>query len=163
MSRRSLAMLILVNAIPLSRSPTPQTAFNFHDLILANHTIGEGRVDNAVDRLWAKSILAESSDDLWSQSVARGTKLLLAMHADDNSAASLYGLGSTAESPFDGSLESTLTQWGYADNTPNMQSAVDNECNFASTSGHMLSKAFAALGIQTRNAGNGVSKSMFPY
>ena len=53
--------------------------------------------------------------DLWTLAVARGAKLLQGMRSSDAQAAALYGLGTTAESPFDGDLVAKLREWGYND------------------------------------------------
>lgn len=104
---------------------------------------------------------AAANDDVWAISVARGTKLLSGMRSSDASAAALYNLGTTAESPFDGDLHTKLEEWGYADNTPAMQKLHDPECNMASATGHMLSKAFADLGMQTASKGKGGPNTCF--
>lgn len=104
---------------------------------------------------------AAGDNDPWTLSVARGTKLLVGMKSSDAIAASAYGLDKTAESPFDGDLISKLREWGYNDNTPAMQKTVDKECNMASTSGHMLSKTFLDLGLDTKSKANGGPNQCF--
>jgi hypothetical protein len=39
------------------------------------------------------------------------------MKGSDTEAATLYTLGTTSESPFDGDLIDKLKEWGYNDNT----------------------------------------------
>ncbi|KAH3906715.1 hypothetical protein HBI56_228980 [Parastagonospora nodorum] len=51
------------------------------------------------------------------------------MKADNKTAAALFGLGETAESPYDGDLHDTLVAWGYHDNTEAMQKKHDDECD----------------------------------
>lgn len=88
--------------------------------------------------------------NLWQEVVNRGVKLMTGMKSDDATAATLYGFPTdTAESPFSGSLMEDLREWGYDDNTPVMKKSYDIECNMTSTSGYMLSKAFADLGLGT--------------
>ncbi|KAJ4316919.1 Mitochondrial import inner membrane translocase subunit tim8 [Neodidymelliopsis sp. IMI 364377] len=83
------------------------------------------------------------------------------MKSSDASAATLYGMGTTAESPFDGDLISKLREWGYNDNTPAMQKLHDLECNMNSASGHMLSKVFLDLGLDTKSKNNGGPNQCF--
>lgn len=132
---------------------------SFHDT--TNVTFSHSALDNGEVNFDSAASVAVANADLWLQAIVRGGKLLQGIHADDTTAASLYGLGTSAASPFDGTLEETLSLWGYADNTPSMQRTVDKECNFASASGHMLTAAFAALGIQTASKGQGGPSECF--
>lgn len=102
-----------------------------------------------------------TDEDAWSLSIARGTKLLTGMTSSDASAAALYGLPTTAESPFDGDLTSTLREWGFNDNTPAMQQLHDPECNMNSADGHMLARAFADLGLDTNSKAKGGTNECF--
>ncbi|XPS70486.1 Mitochondrial import inner membrane translocase subunit tim8 [Ascochyta lentis] len=109
----------------------------------------------------AASINTVADQDPWTLSVARGTKLLQGMKSSDAAAATLYGLDSTAESPFDGTLTSKLLEWGYNDNTPAMQKLHDAECNMASPSGHMLSRTLLDLGLPTTPKSQGGPNECF--
>jgi hypothetical protein len=100
-------------------------------------------------------------DDLWTLSVARGTKLLQGMKVSDAEAASLYGLDKTAESPFDGDLVNKLRGWGYNDNNDALAKQADPECNFDSRDGHMLKEAFADLSIGTKSKNQGGPNQCF--
>lgn len=91
-----------------------------------------------------------TDDDPWTLSVARGTKLLQGMKASDAEAAALYNLGASAESAFDGDLINKLREWGYNDATDALAIQADPECNFDSSNGHMLKKAFSDLAISTK-------------
>lgn len=96
-----------------------------------------------------------AADEPWTLSVARGAKLLQGMKSNDAEAASLYGLETTAESPFDGNLIEKLREWGYNDNNDALAKQADPECNSDSRDGHMLKKAFTDLGIGTKSKGKG--------
>jgi hypothetical protein len=60
---------------------------------------------------------AVGGEDVWTLSVQRGTKLFEGMKVGDKEAASLYGMGASAESPYGGDLHDTLLAWGYNNNT----------------------------------------------
>ena len=86
------------------------------------------------------------------------------MKFSDSVAAALYGLPTTAESPFHGDLRSRLEKWGYNDNTPPCKKLHDLACNMASAMGHMLSKTSADLGdpdIDTISKGKGSPNECF--
>jgi len=102
-----------------------------------------------------------ADDDPWTLSVARGAKLLQGMKASDAEAATLYNLGTTAESPFDGDLIDKLREWGYNDATDALAKQADPECNFDSQNGHMLKKAFGDLGIGTKSKSQGGPNQCF--
>lgn len=102
-----------------------------------------------------------ADNDLWTLSVARGTKLLQGMKGSDTEAARLYGLDTTAESPFDGDLIDKLHEWGYNDNTDALARQADPECNFDSRDGHMLKKAFGDLGIGIKSKSQGGPNQCF--
>lgn len=102
-----------------------------------------------------------ANDDPWILSVARGAKLLQGMKASDAEAATLYNLGTTAESPFDGDLIDKLSEWGYNDATGALAKQADPECNFDSQNGHMLKKAFGDLSIGTKSKGQGGPNQCF--
>lgn len=102
-----------------------------------------------------------AGNDPWTLSVARGTKLLQGMKGGDAEAARLYGLDTTAESPFDGDLIDKLREWGYNDNNDALTRQADPECNLDSRDGHMLKKAFEELGIGTKSKGQGGPNQCF--
>jgi hypothetical protein len=104
---------------------------------------------------------ARAPDDKWTLSVQRGAKLLQGMQASDKEAAALYGLGETAESPFDGDLHDTLISWGWNDNTEAMQKKHDRECDMDSPTGNMLKSCFAELGLGTKSKGQGGPNECF--
>ncbi|UPX11680.1 Mitochondrial import inner membrane translocase subunit tim8 [Ascochyta rabiei] len=83
------------------------------------------------------------------------------MKSSDAVAATLYGLGNTAEAPFDGLLTSKLLEWGYNDNTPAMQNLYDSDCNMASASGHTLSRSFLDSGLDTQPKSQGGPNECF--
>jgi hypothetical protein len=85
---------------------------------------------------------AVDGDDAWTRSVNRGAKLLQGMKMNDKEAGQLYGLGDSAESPYDGDLHDTLESWGYRDNAAGMKEAADKDCDMDSSS--MLSGTKAA-------------------
>jgi hypothetical protein len=99
---------------------------------------------------------AVDGDSVWDKSVNRGFKLVQGMKMGDKEAGQLYGLGDSAESPYDGDLHDTLEAWGYRDNAEGMKASVDKECNMDSgalTSGQWLKKAFDELGMGTKSKG----------
>ncbi|KAG9387779.1 Vacuolar amino acid transporter protein 1 [Pyrenophora tritici-repentis] len=102
-----------------------------------------------------------ADNDLWTLAVARGAKLLQGMKASDTEAATLYGLGTTAESPFDGDLIDELREWGYNDDNDALAKQADPECNFDSRDGHMLAKAFRELKIGTKSKNKGGPNQCF--
>lgn len=104
---------------------------------------------------------AVDGDDPWSLSVRRGAKLLQGMKASNKDAATLYNMGNSAESPYDGDLHTTLTSWGYNDNSPALAAHVDKECNMDSPSGHMLKNTFAELGMSTKPKSQGGPNECF--
>jgi hypothetical protein len=143
------ALLILVDARIVPRP-------SWQDISTTN--VNSSNATNASD----PDVTVAIAVDLWRESIDRGTKLMTGMKSDDATAATLYGFPTdTAESPFDGSLIEELREWGYNDNTPAMQTLHDKECNMASKSGHMLSKAFAALGMGTASKGAGGPNECF--
>jgi hypothetical protein len=77
------------------------------------------------------------------------------MKVSDAEAATLYNLGTTAESRFDGDLIDQLREWGYNDATDALAKQADSECNFDSQNGHMLKKAFGDLGMGTKSKSQG--------
>jgi len=81
------------------------------------------------------------------------------MKADDKTAAALYGLGETAESPYHGDLHDTLVSWGYNDNTEAMQKKADSECDMEN--GNMVKKCFEELGLGTKSKGKGGPNECF--
>jgi hypothetical protein len=81
------------------------------------------------------------------------------MKSDDKAAAILYGLGETAESPYDGELHDTLLSWGYNDNTEAMQKKHDEECDMEN--GNKLKKCFDELGLGTKSKGQGGPNQCF--
>ena len=83
------------------------------------------------------------------------------MRDSDAEAATIYGLDTTAESPFDGDLIDKLREWGYNDNNDALAKQADPECNFESRDGHMLKKAFGDLGIETKSKGQGGPNQCF--
>lgn len=109
---------------------------------------------------WSEATNA-AADDPWTLSVARDAKLLQGMRSSDADAASLYGLETTAESPFDGNLIEGLREWGYNDNNDALAKQADSECNFDSRNGHMLKKTFTDLGIGTNSKGKGGPNQCF--
>ncbi|EUC47215.1 hypothetical protein COCMIDRAFT_24834 [Bipolaris oryzae ATCC 44560] len=109
---------------------------------------------------WSEPVKA-AADDPWTLSVARGAKLLQGMRSNDADAASLYGLATTAESPFNGNLIDKLREWGYNDNNDALAKQADPECNFDSRDGHMLKKAFTDLGIGISSKGKGGPNQCF--
>jgi hypothetical protein len=108
-------------------------------------------------------LFTAADDDPWTLSVARSAKLLQGMKGSDADAdaATLYNLGSSAESPFDGDLIDKLKEWGYNDNTPALDKKADPECNFDSPNGHMLKKAFADLSISFKPKSQGGPNQCF--
>jgi len=102
-----------------------------------------------------------ADDDLWTLAVARGAKLLQGMKVSDADAATLCGLGTTAESSFDGDLIDTLRDWGYNDDNDALAKQADPECNFNSRDGHMLATAFGDLGIGTKSKKQGGPNQCF--
>jgi hypothetical protein len=99
-----------------------------------------------------------SNPDVWRTSVARGRKLLQGMHSADSVAATLFNLGSTAESPFDGPGATTFATWGYNENAK-QHARVDKECDFAAY--HKLARTFADLGMGTQSKGAGGPNECF--
>lgn len=106
---------------------------------------------------------AVDSPDAWTLSIARGSKLLQGMKSSDSEVAILYGLGTSAESPYDGDLHSNLTSWGYNDNPEALQKLYDKECNMNSASGHMLKAAFDDLGMETKSKAQGGPDECFRF
>jgi hypothetical protein len=102
-----------------------------------------------------------ADDDPWTLSVTRGAKLLQGMKVSDAEAATLYNLGTTAESRFDGDLIYQLREWGYNDATDALTKQADPDCNFDSQNGHVLKKAFGDLGIGTKSKGQGGPNQCF--
>jgi len=102
---------------------------------------------------------ARAADDAWTLSVQRGAKLLQGMKSDNKAAATLYGLGETAESPYDGELRDILVSWGYNDNTEAMQKKHDEECDMEN--GNKLKKCFDELGMGTKSKGQGGPNQCF--
>jgi hypothetical protein len=86
----------------------------------------------------------------WARSVARGAKLLQGMKVSDNEAATLFGLGATAESQFDGDGKKAFDTWGYAD-YDRLNLAVDKECDFENY--HKIKKTMEELGMGTKSKG----------
>ena len=119
-----------------------------HNLTFAN--------DNHID-----GPVTTADDDSWKQTVARGAKLLRGMKASDAEAATLYDLGASAESPFDGDLIDKLREWGYNDATDALAKQADPECNFDSSSGNILKKAFGDLSIGTKPKSQGGPNQCF--
>jgi hypothetical protein len=105
--------------------------------------------------------VATADDDPWTLSVKRGAKLVQGMKASDTEAATLYDLGATAESPFDGKLVEKLREWGYNDANDALATQADPECNFDSPNGHMLKKAFSDLNIGTKSKNQGGPNQCF--
>lgn len=99
------------------------------------------------------------STQLWFDSVTRGAKLLAAMKGSDAEAASLFRMGATAQSPFDGDLREKLREWGWHDNTDKMQKKHDSKCNFKDT--HKISRCFEELGLGTESKGAGGPNECF--
>jgi hypothetical protein len=107
---------------------------------------------------------AVDGDSAWDRSVNQGAKLVQGMKMGDKEAGELYGLGDSAESPYDGDLHDTLEAWGYMDNAEGMKASVDKECNMDSgalTSGQWLKKAFDELGMGTKSKGKGGPNECF--
>ena len=102
-----------------------------------------------------------ADDDRWTLAVARGAKLLQGMKSSDAEAAALYNLGTTAESPFDGDLVAKLREWGYNDANEALAKQADPECDFDSSSTHLLKRAFNDLGIGTKSMRQGVPNQCF--
>jgi hypothetical protein len=100
-----------------------------------------------------------AGEDKWTLSVQRGAKLLQGMKADDRAAAALYGLGETAESPYDGDLRDTLASWGYNDNTEAMQKLHDKDCDMEN--GNKVKKCFDELGLGTKSKAQGGPNECF--
>ncbi|KAI4640738.1 hypothetical protein J4E93_008329 [Alternaria ventricosa] len=93
-----------------------------------------------------------AADDLWTLAVARGAKLLQGMRSSDAEAAALYGLGTTAESPFDGDLVAKLREWGYNDATEELAKSADEACDFDDP---YMKTAFDELAIGTKSMRQG--------
>lgn len=112
-----------------------------------NRTVG----DNFVTFDSTKPATAVNHEELWKNSVERGAKLLQGMKSNDKDAAILYGTDDTAESVYDGYLKDTLREWGYNDNTEELQQLYDAECDFNNikVGGHVLKMAFDELGLNT--------------
>jgi hypothetical protein len=87
--------------------------------------------------------------------------MLQRMKGSDAEAVTLYSLGNTAESPFDGDLISQLREWGCNDNTDALAKKADPKCNFDSPNGHMLKAAFSSLGISTSSKSSGGPNQCF--
>lgn len=104
-------------------------------------------------------ITARAGEDKWNLSVQRGAKLLQGMKADDKTAAALFGLGETAESPYDGDLHDTLESWGYNDNTEAMQKKHDGECDMENRL--KLKRCFDELDLGTKTKGKGGPNECF--
>lgn len=100
-----------------------------------------------------------ATEDAWTLSVQQGAKLLQGTKADDKAAATLYGLGETVESPYDGDLHDTVVSWGYNDNTAAMQKKHDEECDMGNV--NKLKKCFDELGLGTKSKGQGGSNQCF--
>src|SRR5689334_4935667 len=81
------------NAVPAQSYNLSNSNNNVHE----NHTL----------RDFDGPATAAEADDPWTLSVRRGAKLLEGMKASDKDAASLYDMGDSAESPFDGDLHNT--------------------------------------------------------
>ncbi|KAH5436206.1 hypothetical protein HBI47_071090 [Parastagonospora nodorum] len=81
------------------------------------------------------------------------------MKADNKTAAALFGLGETSESPYDGDLYDTLVAWGYNDNTEAMQKKHDDECDVEN--GNKVKQCFDELGMGTKSKGRGGPNQCF--
>jgi hypothetical protein len=109
-------------------------------------------------------VTAVDGDDAWARSINRGAKLLQGMKMGDKEAGQLYGLGDSAESPYDGDLHDVLGLWGYRDNAAGMKEAADKDCDMDSSSmldGHRLKKTFDELGMGTKSKNKGGSNECF--
>ncbi|KAF1947113.1 hypothetical protein EJ02DRAFT_489606, partial [Clathrospora elynae] len=113
------------------------------------------------DHLSSTSPVTATEDDPWTLSLAHGTKLLQGMKGSDADAATLYTLGTTAESHFDDDFIANLREWGYNDNTDALAKSVNKECNFDSSDGHMLKKIFTDLGIGITSKAKGGPNQCF--
>ncbi|OAL51078.1 hypothetical protein IQ07DRAFT_586641 [Pyrenochaeta sp. DS3sAY3a] len=112
-----------------------------------NSTLGDDFID--LDHI--KPATGVDNEELWRNSVEQGTKLLQGMKSNDKDAAVIFKTGETAESVYDGDLKDALREWGYNDNTEEMQKLYDKECdfNYNGVGGHELKDAFDELGLKT--------------
>jgi hypothetical protein len=109
-------------------------------------------------------VMAVDGESAWDKSVQRGAKLLQGMKTSDKEAGQLYGMGDSAESPYDGDLHDTLESWGYRDDAEGMKLAIDKDCNMDSKSildGQWLKKTMDELGLGTKSKGKGGPNECF--
>jgi hypothetical protein len=139
----------LATAKALHKPPLSRTL----DLLDRNESASSGTAFDSV-----KPANDAHKADKWSSSVVRGRKLVQAMKATDVVAATLFNLGETAESPFDGDGKQTFETWGY-DESEKLQKDVDKECDFENY--HKIKKTFAELGMDTKSKGNGGPNQCF--
>jgi hypothetical protein len=145
-----LAILLanITNAILLPKSPAP----NPLDLLSPNSD------PNRAGDVQLAAPPPVSNPDLWRTSVTRGRKLLQGMHSSDSVAATLFNLGFTAESPFEGPGFTTFATWGYNENAK-QHAGVDKECDFSAY--HKIARTFADLGMGTQSKGAGGPNECF--
>lgn len=107
----------------------------------------------------AEVTTAANDEQQWAINVARGRKLLTAMKGSDLEAATLYGLGTTAKSKYDGDLKDEMRKWGWNDNTPKQKATFDKQCDFVAY--HKIGRCFAELGLGTKSKGAGGPNECF--
>ncbi|KAF1357235.1 hypothetical protein EJ07DRAFT_129930 [Lizonia empirigonia] len=81
------------------------------------------------------------------------------MKGSDLEAATLYGLGTTAKSKYDGDLKDEMRKWGWNDNTPKQKATFDKQCDFIAY--HKIGRCFAELGLGTKSKGAGGPNECF--
>lgn len=95
---------------------------------------------------------AATDQEQWTANVTRGRKLLAAMKSTDFEAATLFKLGMTAKSRFDGDLKAEMREWGWNDDTDALKKKYDAQCDFANY--HKITKCFEELGLETGSKGS---------
>jgi hypothetical protein len=118
MKPQLVAALALFAASACARVVSPDAPSNLTSSSTLNTT-------TSADYAYLSDSVTAADDDPWTLSLARGTKLLQGMKSSDTEAATLYALGPTSESPFDGSLIDKLREWGYNDNTDALAKKAD--------------------------------------
>lgn len=125
-----------------------------HDYWL-NTTGAVGVSTDGTDRV----TIAADHNQVWASNVVRGRKLLAAMQGTDAEAATIWRMGETAKSAFDGDLKAEMTAWGWNDNPDKQKKELDKQCDF--TAYHKIGRAFEELGMGTQSKNSGGPNECF--
>lgn len=107
---------------------------------------------------WVGPIRVAATAD-WTANVARGRKLMAAMKGTDAEAATIWKMGETAKSSFDGDLKKEMRDWGWNDDPEKQKKELDKQCDFVAY--HKIGRCFEELGLGSQSKGAGGSNECF--